>query len=329
VSEPHARLRPARPDSGGDRPAYLPRIPWVWIALGALGLGVVAGGYWLKEQRRANELRADILRVHEQLSDASERYLAFRTKLEGWIQAAASAQPRQHVDERLNLAGLRSGNGLYLRLSAADAKDPEGIDKGARAMDVDAIGKCLGLTPASARGLWERGDFLMPSWIDQAHAENGVMRLRVLDEMLARRIRNDLPSVLALLDSQWFMLVLQQGETRRDHPVDVFLWDVKRGERLLSARVQASGMLVPIRNAIGEGPAGPRPPAQLTSGAATDCSIASQLKALTGVPDARMHAAVPGQEDSAGATADGGVPDGGLAPATPTHAADETPAFEE
>lgn len=274
----------------------MPRVPWALILLGVLGIGMLAGGYWFKQRQRARELRAQILRVHEyELEEPIRRYQGFRDRLEQWIQRAAWSAPREHVDPRLRIAGLRAGSGLYLRLYARDAKTKRGIDEGARAMDADAIASCLGLAPASARGLWERGAFLMPAWAKQVRKEESVMRLRVIDEMLARNIRSDLPSVLALTRSQWFMLVLQQGATRRDDPVDVFLWDVKRDELLLRARIQARGLLVPMRIAAPGAPPGPRAPAELTSGAATDCSIASHLKALTGTPEAEMNAVMPPQ----------------------------------
>lgn len=269
----------------------MPRVPWALILLGVLGIGTLVGGYWFKQRQRAQQLRAQILRVHEyELEEPIRRYQGFRDKLEHWIQRAAWSAPREHVDPRLRIAGLRAGSGLYLRLYARDAKTKRGIEEGARAMDADAIASCLGLAPASARGLWEKGAFLMPAWAKQVRKEGSVMRLRVIDEMLARNIRSDLPSVLALTRSQWFMLVLQQGDTRRDDPVDVFLWDVKRDELLLRARIQARGLLVPMRIAAPGAPPGPRAPVELSSGAATDCSIASRLKALAGAPEAEMTA---------------------------------------
>lgn len=274
----------------------MPRIPWPLILLSVLGVALLAGGYWFKERQRARNLRAQILRVHEyELEEPIRRYQAFRDKLEHWIQRAAWSAPVEHVDPRLRIAGLRAGSGLYLRLYARDAKTKHGIDEGARAMDADAIASCLGLAPTSARGLWEKGDFLMPAWTKAVRKEESVMRLRVIDEMLARNIRSDLPSVLALTRSQWFMLVLQQGDTRRDDPVDVLLWDVKRDELLLRARIQARGLLVPMRIQVPGAPPGPRAPAELTSGAATDCSIASRLKALAGTPEAEMTGAPAAQ----------------------------------
>jgi hypothetical protein len=109
-----------------------------------------------------------------------------------------------------------------------------------------------------------------------------VLSLRVQDEMLSRRIRADLPSVLGLTRSDWFMLVLQEGENRRDDPVRVFLWGLAQGELLLRARVQSQGVLLTTRilsKTTTQAP--PIDPDRAHSGAANDCSIASQIKALT------------------------------------------------
>jgi hypothetical protein len=277
------RLVPARPDASADAAAYLPRIPWRYIVLGALSLTLLIGGYYLKERRKASDLRAAMVRVHEvELAQAREPYVALRDKLEGLIMDAAAAEPATLVDPRLHLPGLRSGNGLYLRLPLSEAGSKEAIAEAARWMEPDRIATCLGLAPPSARGLYEKGEFLMPAFLAEIQKQDNVLRLRVSDEMLSRRIRADLPSVLGLLRSDWFMLVLQEGENRRDSPVRVFLWDLQGGELLLRTRVKSQGVLLTSRILSQGMPNGPRPTSQeVTTGAANDCSIASQLKTLT------------------------------------------------
>ena len=277
------RLVPARPNTSDDSAAYMPRIPWHYVILGVLSLVVVAGGYWLKERAKANELREAMIRVHEvELADAREAYTKLREKLEGLIVDAAGTEPKDLVDPRLHLPGLRGGNGLYLRLPLSAAKSPETIAKAAKTVEPDTIATCLGLAPASARGLYEKGEFLTPAFLESLKKETGVLSLRVQDEMLSRRIRADLPSVLGLTRSDWFMLVLQEGENRRDAPVRVFLWGLAQGELLLRARVQSQGVLLTTRiHSKTTTNAPPIDPDRAQSGAANDCSIAGQIKALT------------------------------------------------
>ena len=283
-------LKPAQPEPEelASRPVYMPKIPWA----GVLALLVaIVGAYSFhqaREAQRADELRRQVLTTHEQqLAGVSERYQAFRARLERWtMEAAAAGEPEQHVDPRLRIAGLHDGPGLYLRIRASDAGDAESIARGALSMDQDALTRCLGIAPDSARGLYEHGDFLMPEWAQAVEHERDFLRLRVLDEQLARHITADVPVVATMMQARYFMLVLQQGENRRDAPVDVYLWDLASETQLLAARIQANGVLLPvsIRSMVPEAPDAPAPahPPSMTSGGANDCSIASQLKALTG-----------------------------------------------
>ena len=226
-----------------------------------------------------------MLTLHEsELSEVSERYLGFRRRLEELVmQAHEAGEPESWADPRLNISGLRSGEGLYLRIPADWADSSERIEGAALAMERDAITRCLGLAPASVRGLYEKGFFLTPEWVDQVRNEDSMMELRVLDDQLGRHIQVDAPVVLSMMQADWFLLVLQQGESRRDAPVDVYLWDLRRSRQLLRARIQGRGLLVPVRlrfEGTNPAPAPGRP--DVRSGGATDCSIASQIRALTG-----------------------------------------------
>jgi hypothetical protein len=285
------RITPARPAESEESAGYMPRIPWRWILLGTLSVSTVMGGYYMNERRKADRLRAQIVQVHEEeLAEPARRYREFRDKLEGWVTAAAGKEPQSFADPRLRLPGLRSGKGLYLRIAAADATTRKGIAKSAAVMEADGIPSCLGLAPASARAIWEKGEFLTPEWLKSARSNDSVMHLRVTDTVLARHIRADLPTVLNLLRSDWFLLVLQHGEDRREQPVDVFLWDVRSGQQLLRGRIQATGVLMPVRVRSKDAPPAPRlAQSRLLDGAANDCSIAAQIKALAGVPAASVE----------------------------------------
>ncbi|MFK7991991.1 MAG: hypothetical protein AB8I08_38595 [Sandaracinaceae bacterium] len=279
-------LRPARPDAPGEgRAAFGPRIPWKWIILGVVGIGAVFASYFVRRDARKEALRDQMVVLHEtQLTEVSERYLAFRQRIEGYVQTAHEAgEPEEYVDPRLNIAGLRSGEGLYLRVPADFAVDQEHIESAALQMVPDAIGRCLGLAPVSVRGLYEKGYFLTPEWVDNLREEQDMMALRVLDDQLGRHVQVDVPVVLSMLQADWFMLVIQQGESRRNDPVDVYLWDLTRNQQLLRTRIQGRGLLIPVRMRF-DGVNNARAPGapSATSGAATDCSIASQIRALTG-----------------------------------------------
>lgn len=281
------RLRPARPEVVDDAAGYMPRIAWRFVLLGAVSLAAVIGGYKWKERVKADEVRAAIVRVHEEeLGEARSAYKALRDKVERLVLSAAQARPDTLVDPRLHLPGLRSGHGLYLRLQLTDAQTKQGIENGAKVMEPDMIASCMGLLPPSARGLYEKGVVLTDAWLAQAKRQTQVMHLRVQEEVLSRHIRADLPSVLGLTRSDWLMLVLQEGKDRRNFPVRVFLWDLRRDQPLLQARVQSQGALISTRVLSKDAPYSPKLSEEAKSGSgAADCSIASQLKQLTQKPE--------------------------------------------
>jgi hypothetical protein len=286
---PDGPLAPAQPEPEelATRPDYMPKIRW-GLVLGIIASIVLAVSFYrAREGQRSDELRRQLLESHErELSTIAERYQAFRSRIERWtIEAATAGEPEQLVDPRLRIAGLHDGEGLYLRLLASDATSPEGVARGATSMETDALTRCLGIAPMSTRGLYEHGEFLMPEWVEGVRDERDFLRLRVLDEQLAGHISADLPVIATLMQAEYFLLVLQQGENRRDAPVDVYLWDLREERQLLAARIQARGVLLPvrIRSLVPEAPVAPAPeaPPSMTSGGAHDCAIASQIKALT------------------------------------------------
>ena len=236
----------------------------------------------MKRSARATHPSSDRAR-HEELEEPRKRYFRLREKVEKLVLAPAPARRPNRSTSALRIEGLRSGRGLYLRLLAKDLKDPKTIAAGAEASEADVINACMGLAPVSARGLWAQGEFLSPKRVAEAKAERSVMHLRVIDEMLARKIRTDLPPVLSLTKSDWLLLVVQQGDNRRDQPVDVFLWDLRNDTKLLSARIQAQGALMRTRMRVAGAPGAPRLRAEdLQGSGATDCSIAMQIKELAG-----------------------------------------------
>ena len=273
------RLRPARyePEETG---AFRPRFPWgkVLLVVGLLGGGL--GYHFYREHRRAEALRRAIAEAYaRQVEPARAMLRTFRHRIDGWIQQAAAAHPTRWADPRLDLQGLHGANGVYVRIPASEAADPKRIAAAVEGSTPDAIARCLGLAPLSIRPLYARGRFLQDAWLQDVARTQGVMRLRVLDEDLRRFARRDLPILLELARSDYFMLVLERGPNRKDGPVDVFLWDLKRGEPLLVVRAKAeTGLLLPVH--LAGAPRTPRPSPRI--GGQVDCSIAAQVRAAAG-----------------------------------------------
>lgn len=335
------RLRAAAPpeeELGKEKPAYLPRIPWRWVGFVALLLGGGYFAYSTYEGRRADALRDAIVDTHTtQLGEIADRYGQFRRRLETWIvESAEAGEPERYVDPRLRISGLHAGEGLYLRIHADQATSADDIAMAASQMGQDAIARCLGINPASARGLFENGAFLLPDWLDDVREERGVMRLRVLDQQLASHIQVDVPVLASLMRAQYFLLVLEHGESRIESPVDVYLWDLREDRQLMRVRVQANGILLPVRIRLPGVEPGPPPEGRpgLFTGGAHDCSIAAQIKALTGeapisVGEDLQRALEEDDEDEAGMAPEGDAPAEEGAPPEGAPAAEAPPSPSE
>mgnify|MGYP007083597041 CR=1 FL=1 len=275
-------LKPARPDVEGPVPSYGPQIPWRWILPAIVLVVAVGGGYWLRRQQQMNALRLELKEAHASLKSIAEPYRDLREQLEQWIAQAASGSLKPYVDPRLQLEKLHKGKGLYLRVPLAVAKDSRAVQHAIELSESDSIPSCLGLNPELASQLYVKGNFLMPDWIASVDVTENPVRLRVMDDELARRARRDAPKVAEILKSEWFLLVLQHGENRRDAPVDVHLWSLSPKAHLLSATIHANGMIVTARNDISGKPAlAKKAEVKVGKGAANDCSIAAQLQSLT------------------------------------------------
>lgn len=304
-------LRPARPElEGGKRPGYMPKLPWKWIGGIALFVGLSVGTCQMHEQQEVTKFKAQLLDSHrEHLGPLVTRYQDILEKIYRNTRGAAQRKPETFVDPRLKLDALGSSKGVYLRLKVNDAHSEEQIASASLNMQNDAIGRCLGLTTVSFPELYAKGGFLEKRFIKQAEDADSVMKLRVVAEELRQRSVRDLPFLIEALKAQWFLLVLEPGENRRDAPVDVYLWELRSDALLLSARTQADGVLVSARIAVN----GTKPGQYASgtqSGAAQDCSIAANLRAIAGAGGTAAFGSEP--PNPRAALAAGGVNDAGV-----------------
>jgi hypothetical protein len=292
-------LKPARPDAGTERAKYLPSLPWRWILSIGSFLALSIGTCQYRERQETEAQRASVLKAYdEQLSPVADRYQDIVAKIRtNTVGAAARPSAENYVDPRLKLDALGSSKGLYVRLPAAAVKKPADVATVSLDQPPDAIARCLGLAPLPVAELFARGSFLEKDWIKRAHDADSVLRLRVVAEELKQRSARDLPFVGDAIGAQWFMLVLERGDNRRDAPVDAYLWDLRSNKLLLSTHAKAMGSLVSARIAVsGTKPSQYASGAQ--SGAAQDCSIASQLRALTGGGAATFASPPPTPRDA-------------------------------
>ena len=182
--------------------------------------------------------------------------------------------------------------GYNLRIPREAASDPERISEAAKRMEADAITRCLGIAPTSLRGFFEIADFLGARFEQRARAAQSELVLSALENEMNRHAGQDLAASRTAFSADYLLVALEHGDTRSESPVDVFLWRLSPDgdERLLSARVVSRGLLVPARIALPGVEVQPTRPLR-SSAIADDCSIAAQLKELTGEPAANFVSA--------------------------------------
>lgn len=316
-------LRPARPDlEGGKSPGYMPKLPWKWIGGIGVFLTLSIGTCQMRERQEVAALKNTVVSAHRnQLGPLVARYQDVLAKIYRNTKGAAQRRVETFVDPRLKLDVLGSSKGIYLRLKGKDATSPEQIANAGLDMQPDAIGRCLGLTTVWFPELYAHGTFLEQRFIKQAEDADTVMKLRVVAEELRQRSERDLPFVAEALKAQWFMLVLERGENRRDAPVDVYLWDLRSDALLLSARAQADGVLVSARIAVSGTTPGQYASGQ-QSGAAQDCSIAAKLRSVAGEGGGAAFGSEPPTPREALTPGDAGAAQGAAVQAPGATAAD-------
>ena len=187
----------------------------------------------------------------------------------GWnvgFQQAAQQVPETWATPHLELSSLSRKQGIYLRIHESQAEESISIREAAQTMQPDAITRCLGLSPVSLKAFYDRVNYLDPQWLNSVEQAEQVLELQVLKEQLQNRIEHDFPLMLDIAQSDYFLLVVQHGENRREHPVDVYLWDLRKQEQLLRVRTRARGTLIPVRIALGNNPSPSAPPPTITSG---------------------------------------------------------------
>ncbi|MDB4976450.1 MAG: hypothetical protein JWN48_4791 [Myxococcaceae bacterium] len=295
-------LKPARPEVSGAEPkGYMPSLPWRWILGVGLFLTLSIGTCQIRDKQETDALRSTVLHAYnEQLLPVAKRYQDIADKIRtDTAGAAARPEAQTYVDPRLKIDALGSSKGLYLRVPADAVQKPELIASASLDMVPDAIGRCLGLSPQPVPELFARGAFLEKEWIKRADEADSVLKLRVVAEELRQRSERDLPFLAEAVGAQWFLLVLERGDNRRAAPVDAYLWDLRENKLLLSTRAKASGSLVAARiNVGGVKPGNYASGAQ--TGAAQDCSIASQLRALAGEAPTTFEHAPPTPREALG-----------------------------
>lgn len=275
-SDSHTRLTPAVADPEGSRPAYMPRLPWRFLALAGV-LALIAGGAAaLNARASADSLRRQVVGLYaNRMGVHAKRHLALRPVLAALARRSVAGSPAGRAADPALLERLRSAPGLHARI-AYDA-DPRAPLASLRRAG-PALPSCLGAEAVALDAYLPRARALLVDPPLAAAAEDDGPRLRVMAHELAARLERDGELVREGAWARWALFAVERNADASR--VDLFLWDLDDKRLLADAEVEGAGAVLTAR--ITDAPGVPVADAESAAAVALDCSLAAALKARVG-----------------------------------------------
>ena len=274
---------------GAPKNRYRPGLPWRRIGFVVLAAALIVGAYFWRQKVRADALRERIYTLHaERVAPVLDSLRTTDADLREKALSAKSGAAIRLIKAEVPLSALHEDEVVYLRVRAPELRSEETLFAAIEAESEDAIGACLGLelTPLSA--LSDVPEVLTAKWLARSDDTNDMRRLSVREEQLRRAIDRELPGLRARVPSEYFLLLVVQGKSRLEDPVDVFLWDLREDRLVLRSRTENRGKLITVRSQIG--PKSESAKAEGDPIAVADCSIAAHIKAQLGEPTMDLRA---------------------------------------
>jgi hypothetical protein len=268
---------------GAPRNRYRPGLPWRRIGFVVLVAALIVGAYLWRQKVRADALRERIHAMHaERVAPVLEALEITSADLRQKALSAKSGAAIRLVEAEVAPSSLHDHEVVYLHVLAPELRSEETLGVAIDTEREDAVGACLGLDLVPLSSLSEVPEVLTAKWLARSSETNDMRRLSVREEQLRRAIDRELPSLTDRVPADYFLLLVVQGQSRLEDPVDIFLWDLRKDALVLRSRTENRGKLLTVRSRIG-----PEPEAALAEDdpiAVADCSIAAHIKAQLGEP---------------------------------------------
>lgn len=226
--------------------ARMPGVPlhfWLWTAVGIGAFGII---YWRIAQGELETARSRVMAKQRSMSVAlGPKLFPFRDRVEAWARELATTDIGSFVDKEAELARIRSGASVYLRLRLANAKGPKELRKAAQRSLKDGFTSCLfvssGTTKTTGPACRTIGDcssglmcnewnvcvepeqpfnmrlayrtlrVLSSDWTDEVHQVTSELGLSGYDRDLENVAKSDVPVTVQLLSrAKYFTLVLDE-----------------------------------------------------------------------------------------------------------------------
>lgn len=312
VDEPGSSHRGMIPR--GELP-FLPQIKWrFWGPI--LALLVAFPLVWgIKRDREARRMRDRLLREHATLTATlGPDYRAARQFIEASALEAVGPYLGDLRDPALTMEGIAREPVLYGRLRVHEVRGAADVAASIRHRYPDQLCSCLGVEAILARELFDKGAFLLPSFVDAVRGADSTERLHALREDLIYRLRRDTSLLVNHLRRRYLVLAVDEARASVDGPTRVFVYDLPARRVVLRARGEGTDVRVIPFQMVGLPSPPPRAhPLTGDSVSGHDCSVANAARRTLGVAVMGMlHA-----PDSPAPVADAGAPTAGDAAAAP------------
>lgn len=198
----------------------------VWLLLAA-ALAAILGGYAYFSGRKLDSAKADLLAKRNAVdATVGAEWAPLRERLERYTaDGAADPWAGDLVAPGAKSWPFESMPGIYLRLRAADARDPKGLRKAAQDALKDGFAGCLirsdvaalargdkdagafGEQPWNLRQAYQSTRILTPEWADEVRASSDDLRLRVFQQQYDKAIETEIPRAIDIVKKARFYLI--------------------------------------------------------------------------------------------------------------------------
>lgn len=281
---PDDGLPPARGLASREDQPFAPRVNWRFWAPILVVLVAFPLIWWRRRHAEAERRRAQLLREHAALTATlAPGYRALRDDLTRWVVEGVGPYQGDLRTPSFAWPAFAMERALYARVRVGEVRDVDTALRSLRHRYPDQLMPCLGLEASLAREVLDKGEFLLPAYVDAVRATDDTDRLHALREDLLFRLRRDTPLFVDTARRRYFVLAVDEARVSVEGPTRVFVYDLAARQLVLRARgVGDDLVLIPF--AIGGVPRPARPSRLPPPGLSQhDCSVANAVRAVAGV----------------------------------------------
>lgn len=303
-SDPPDDLPPARGLAPKDDQPFAPRVNWrFWapVLVVVLGFPII---WTQRKQAEANRRRSLLLREHATLTASiAPPYLQMRERVLRWTAEGVGAYAGDMRDPAFSWDAFVADRALYGRVRVHEVHDQATALRSLQHRYPDQLTPCLGVEVTFARQVFEKGEFLLPSFVQAVRDSDDATRLHALREDLLFRLRRDTAALVDASRRRYFILGVDEGRASVQGATRVFVFDLQSGRPMLRARGLGDDLVfIPFQIHGSPRPVGRMPTPGLSQ---HDCSVGNAVRAVAGVRQLGIqHAPDPPPEDAGAPPAD-------------------------